>query len=181
MENPNAPPGKSERYAIRELERRFLLAARPDGPIERTAYTSDRYVEGTRLRLRTMTDETGTYYKLTQKVPAADGSPGLMTTLYLSEAEHAVLATLPARTLVKTRRVIGGLIIDEFAPPLTGLCIGELEFETEEALRQFVPPSFVVAEVTHDVRFTGGRYAAMSGEELDAILAEKGVGRLATP
>lgn len=74
MDNPSAPRGKSERYARRELERRFLLAAPPEGPVERTTYTFDRYLEGTRLRLRKKTDETGTHCKLTQKVPASPRS-----------------------------------------------------------------------------------------------------------
>jgi CYTH domain-containing protein len=175
MENPSAPPGKSERYARRELERRFLLAAPPAGPVEREAHTFDRYIEGTRLRLRRKTDHTGTDYKLTQKVPAPDGSPGLITTIYLTEAEYHLFAQLPARTLEKKRRVIGGLIVDELGPPLTGLCIAELDVDDEEELRRFVPPPFVVAEVTNDERFTGGRYATMTAPQLEALLAEKGL------
>ena len=85
MNNPSAPPGRSERYARRELERRFLLAGPPAGPVEKTARIHDRYIEGTRLRLRKKTDETGVHYKLTQKVPASNGSPGLITTIYFSE------------------------------------------------------------------------------------------------
>ena len=175
MDNPSAPPGKSERYARRELERRFLLAAPPAGRVERTAHTFDRYIEGTRLRLRKKTDEAGTHYKLTQKVPAPDGTPGLITTIYLTEAEYDLFAKLPARTLEKKRRVIGGLLIDEFAPPLTGLCIAEIDVDSEEELRRFVPPPWIIAEVTGDARFTGGRYAGMTGEELAALLAAHGM------
>lgn len=74
--NPSAPPGKSQRYARPERERRFLLAKRPAGAAERTARIVDRYLVGTRLRLRQMTETHGsslrTYYKLTQKVPAPE-------------------------------------------------------------------------------------------------------------
>ena len=171
MLNPSAPPGKSERYARRELERRFLLAAPPAGPVTSTMHLFDRYLEGTRLRLRKKVDETGTHYKLTQKVPAPDGLPGLLTTIYLDEAEYALIATLPARTLEKTRRNIGGLFVDQFAPPLSALCIAEIEFDDEATMRAFVPPSFAIAEVTGDVRFTGGRYAGMTGAELETLLA----------
>lgn len=77
--------------------------------------------------------------------------------------------------------MIGGLLVDEFAPPLAGLCIAELELDSEEELRGFVPPPFVVAEVTHDERFTGGRYAGMTAAELAVLLAEKSIRRVGNP
>ena len=107
MENPSAPAGKSLRYARRELERRFLLERLPGEPAVRVAAITDHYLTGTRLRVRSTTerDATGvrTYYKLTQKVPTATGSPGLITTVYIDAAEHALLSSLPALTLAKTR------------------------------------------------------------------------------
>src|SRR5262245_26286823 len=101
LENPSAPPGKSGKYARPELERRFLLAEMLPGKIERTAEITDRYLNGTRLRLRRMTVRTAkhdarVFYKLTQKVPLPQGGPGLITTVYLSEDEHERLAAVPA-------------------------------------------------------------------------------------
>ena len=51
--NPSAPLGKSRKYAIAERERRFLLRGLPaDRLIVRTVHIIDRYLLGTRLRLR---------------------------------------------------------------------------------------------------------------------------------
>jgi hypothetical protein len=64
--NPSAPPGKSQRHARPERERRFRLAGLPAGAVERTTRIVDRYITGTRLRLRHMIESRGnstsTYY-----------------------------------------------------------------------------------------------------------------------
>ena len=75
MNNPSAPAGKSTKYARHEYERRFLLAERPPDPAVRTVAIHDRYLTGTTLRLRRMDDhaEKAPVFKLTQKIPAADG------------------------------------------------------------------------------------------------------------
>lgn len=177
--NPSAPAAKSEKYARPERERRFLLAGLPPGaPIVRTARLVDHYLVGTRLRLRraveTSGDATLTFHKLTQKIPAPDGGPGLITTIYLSRAEYEMLAALPARTLSKTRHSVPPFGVDVFAAALDGLTLAEVEFDSDEAEHAFVPPSFALAEVTHDVRFTGGRLVETTQAELRAALATFG-------
>jgi len=178
--NPSAPPNKSYKYALPERERRFLLVRRPDNqPIVRTAAITDLYLIDTRLRIRrtveTADGTTTTVYKLTQKVPAADGSPGLITTLYLSQREYDAFAAVPARRLTKTRYSMPPLGVDVFDPPLHGLTMAEAEFPTDEAMHGFKPPSFAIAEVTHDVRFTGGRLVVTPREELLQTLASFGI------
>lgn len=161
-------------YARIERERRFLLAAAPDpASVTVTREVVDRYVDGTRLRLRAMTNvATGhTDYKLTQKVP--EGS--LLTTIYLSAAEYAVIAGLPAATLRKTRHSVPPLGVDVFAGELTGLVLAEAEFADDEAMRVFEAPAWVVAEVTDDPRFTGGRLVRAAGREVRELLREYGV------
>ncbi len=107
MEHRDAPAGKATKYAREERERRFLLLGVPDGPCIRRAEINDLYLAGTRLRLRrtveTTATATTTVRKLTQKIPADDGGPGLITTFYLDEAEYQALATLPGAGLTKTR------------------------------------------------------------------------------
>lgn len=49
----------SLKYAVVERERRFLVDHIPDGVVS-TRQIVDRYVEGTRLRLREVTDDDGT-------------------------------------------------------------------------------------------------------------------------
>jgi CYTH domain-containing protein len=170
--NASAPPGKATKYARPELERRFLVATMPPGAIAKTTRLVDRYLEGTRLRLRAATEGDRTIYKLTQKIP---GAPGLITTIYLDEAEHARLATLPALVLEKTRHAMPPFTIDVFARPRAGLFLAEAELADAEQLARLTPPPWAIAEVTHDARFTGGRLAATTEPELAALLASFGL------
>jgi CYTH domain-containing protein len=178
--NPSAALDKSRKYALRERERRFLLAGVPDdAPIVRTARITDNYLLGTRLRLRqsveTAAGVTTTVYKLTQKVPAPEGRPGLITTIYLTQTEYDALAVVPARQLCKMRYGIPPFGVDVFDPPLHGLTMAEAEFASEEALQAFVPPAFAVAEVTSDIRFTGGCLVTITRDELLRELASFGI------
>jgi CYTH domain-containing protein len=166
------------KYARVEIERRFLLAGVPDGEVLRTVDIEDRYLDGTRLRLRRQAQRGGpVVFKLTQKLPrpGADGEQGSITTIYVGEAEHALLATLPAAHLRKTRMSIAPYGVDGFAGPLEGLVLAEAEFESVDAARALVPAAFCVAEVSADPRFTGGTLARAARAEVAASAAEYGV------
>jgi len=177
MPLPSLPrPGK---YARVERERRFLLAGLPeDQPATAIRKITDRYLIGTALRLRHMADEhDGHDYKFTQKIPSDCPGPvqGLITNIYLSEPEYDLLAQLPGKVLTKTRYSVPPLGIDVFAPPLQGLVLAEAEFDGDNALLAFRPPSYVIAEVTDDARFTGGRLVNTTREELTSWLADYGI------
>ncbi|MFE7869619.1 hypothetical protein ACFUYE_04635 [Micromonospora humida] len=173
-------PACGGKYARVERERRFLLAG-PPPPATVTAgrRITDRYLDGTRLRLRR--DESlasgACELKLTQKVPAQRPGhvQGLITNMYLSPAEYELLARLPAATLGKTRLSVPPLGIDVFDPPLHGLVLAEAEFTTDEAAHSFLPPPQVVAEVTDDVRFTGGSLVHAHRDDLLSWLADYGI------
>jgi CYTH domain-containing protein len=177
--NESAPAGKELKYAHLERERRFLLAGSPSQASVGQVAITDRYVTGTRLRVRQMVDMGGAgrpvTYKLTQKVPAPTGQPGLITTIYLDAVEFEVLARLPARTLRKVRHSIPPIGVDEFQGALSGLYLAESEFGSEEASQAFSPPVFAVAEVTADPRFTGGWLANASRQDVLQALAGYGV------
>ena len=180
IDHPDAPSGKATKYARVERERRFLLAAVPDGSPVMCVLLEDRYLRGTRLRLRRSTnldDPDDVVYKLTQKVPAPDGSPGLITNTYLSRAEYDTLAAVPAESIRKVRSSIPPVGVDRFEGPLAGLVLAEAEFDDEAEERAFEPPIDVVAEVTTDVRFTGGALARMTAADIAQLLAGFGVRR----
>ncbi|WP_235619180.1 hypothetical protein [Embleya scabrispora] len=124
-----AHPGK---YARIERERRFLLAAPPaPADVTTTWAIGDRYLTGTRLRLRRVERPDGSCeFKLTQKVPVVrpGAIQGLITNTYLSAAEYDLLATLPARVLSKTRFGVPPVGVDVFDGPLRGLVLAEAEF-----------------------------------------------------
>jgi CYTH domain-containing protein len=178
---PGIVPGHRDKYALVERERRFLLAGPPGGalPAAGQALITDRYLTGTRLRLRQVTrpGSPEPEYKLTQKVPAARPGPvrGLITNIYLSRAEHDLLATLPAAGLAKTRLFFPPYAVDVFGPPWHGLVLAEVEMGTDADLAACPPPPGSVAEVTCDDRFTGGRLAVTPRAELLSWLAEYGV------
>jgi hypothetical protein len=179
--HPDAPDGKERKYAKPERERRFLLARLPSGEPIRRVLIEDRYFIGTRLRLRRTTaidpepDARHVTYKLGHKVPAPDGTPGLITNLYLSEAEYRALATVPSYSLRKTRSSYPPFGVDDFDGPLHGLILAEAEFDTDTAAMLFSPTIEVVAEVTADLRLTGGRLVVTTRDQLRAVLDEYGI------
>ncbi|CAM5241856.1 hypothetical protein SALBM311S_03088 [Streptomyces alboniger] len=172
-------------YARIERERRFLLAGPPaPSSVTVTRVITDRYLVGTRLRLRRAErpDVGACELKLTQKVPfdQPGAVQGLITNTYLSTAEYDLLASLPAVVLSKTRFSVPPLGVDVFDGPLEGLVLAEAEFTSDEEALAFAPPAECVAEVTDDARFTGGSLLRASREELLAWLAEYGI-RPGTP
>ncbi len=176
--NNAAPEGKELKYGNRERERRFLLAAPPAGPVVRTGAITDRYITGTRLRLRRVEwtgGGEGVVYKLTQKVPHPDGRSGLITTIYLTAEEYRVFARLPATPLRKLRHSVPPLGVDLFEGELDGLVLAEVEFPSDDALADFTPPPIAVAEVTEDERFTGGHLITATRAEIAVALAEYGI------
>jgi CYTH domain-containing protein len=176
-----APIGQPDKYARVERERRFLLRSIPeDPPAVRVREIEDRYFPGTRLRLRRVHAPGGqaeTEYKLTQKIRFDEPGAvqGLITNTYLSQTEYELLARLPGHILRKTRYSMPPIGIDVFGPPLDGLALAEAEFATDEQLAAFVPPDYALKEVTADRRFTGGRLARTTHDELAALLSEFGL------
>ncbi len=153
---------RRSRFARAERERRFLLEPRALVPQLGTDGSSghreihDRYLDGTRLRLRKVVHPSGDVaLKLTQKIP---GEPwGQLTTTYLSQAEYDVLSVLPAATLTKVRHG-AGMTYDVFRGRLDGPVMAEVEFDDDDSAAAYATPGGYV-EVTRDPRFTGGRLA----------------------
>ena len=148
------------KYAVIERERRYLLASLPDG-VTGIRDIADRYVTGTRLRLREVRGPDGAVTrKLGHKVRLSDG-PGEIacTSFYLDDEEWAVLAALPARTLRKKRHMVprdGWLVaVDEHED---GTLVAEIDDRDEPSDR--VPDWLdVVSDVTRDEAWTGARLA----------------------
>lgn len=168
------------KYARIERERRFLLDRFPSNTaVERTRHIDDRYINGTSLRLRRMSEEGGpTVFKLTQKIPMADSSPRerLITTIYLTEDEFRIFAQLPAMALSKSRYSVPPFGIDVFKGMLAGLILAEAEFRAADPADTLDLPSFIISEVTADDRFTGGRLVCASPGDLRRWLSEYGIG-----
>ena len=172
---------ESPNYANMERERRWLVASERLPPMTGLPYwiVEDRYLLGTRLRLRKMLDSMSgkVSFKLTKKYEAADPLARPIVTAYLTEDEHRVFAALPGLDLLKFRfKVADGPLafnVDRFQAPLEGLILTEIEQPDDLSLRNIVPPPWSAREVSLDVAFQGEKLAGLSpaqARELIAIL-----------
>lgn len=154
------------KYAWVELERRWLCRDVPWDRVLTTDHLTDLYVTGTRLRLREAVPANGgpPMRRLGRKADVSSAIR-LLTSIYLSPEEFALLSSLPGRRLRKTRHTlaaVGGaaqISVDVFEGPLKNLIMAEAEFEDMEALAAFAAPDFTICEVTDDARYTGGALA----------------------
>lgn len=165
------------RYARLEREQRWLVATLPPGLVEPRKIL-DRYLFGTDLRLRRVESSGEVVFKLGQKIPSP-GNPSVawITNLNVSPEEYRRLCSLGAAVIEKTRWSVPGggprVVVDEFRKRHTGLVLAEVELgEFDSWLRA---PDFALRDVTKDVRFSGGRLAVISDDELAALLLSCGV------
>jgi CYTH domain-containing protein len=156
------------KYAVVERERRWLLPGRPPGLVGEVLAIGDRYLVGTRLRLREVTHEDGAVVrKLGHKVRLGDTAAEIAcTSLYLDDAEWDALAGLPAHRLAKRRTCVSyeGVVVavDEYDGHLAGLVIAEID--TRDGPEVELPADWdVVVEVTRDERYTGAALAEALG------------------
>jgi hypothetical protein len=145
------------KYAVVERERRLLLAEMPSG-LGPPILIKDRYLTGTRLRLREMTEGAVTRRKLGHKVPRPDGGIA-HTSLYLDDSEWTALSVLPGALLIKCRhRHPSGWVVDVHESPHPGLVLAE--YDRGEGAEVAVPADFlVVRDVTDDPSYEGGSLA----------------------
>jgi CYTH domain-containing protein len=151
-----------------ELERRWLIdrAARPDVSGLESTLVEDRYVDDTRLRLRRMTCRERTALKLTKKYETTRPEVRPVVTAYLTEAEYAVFAAIPAVAVTKRRYRLPidgqSWSLDLFEGALAGLELVEAEAADEAVLHALVPPAWATREITHDPRYQCGSLAQTS-------------------
>ncbi len=150
----------SLKYAVVERERRYLLAAVPEG-VRTQVEIVDRYLLGTRLRLREVRGSDGTVIrKLGHKVRLTEGPAEVAcTNLYLNTEEWDVLVSLPAKVLRKRRHFMSrdgfDFVIDEHED-------GSLVAEIDDGERpsEGVPDWLdIVRDVSDDEAWTGARLA----------------------
>lgn len=165
-------PGHGK-YARSEIERRFLVRELVPGG-QSSRLIEDYYLDGLRLRLRRVSADGHTVYKLTQKVRirADDPTEALITNMYLSADEHARLCELPGRDLAKTRTVVPTpshtFVVDEYRGRLQGLRLAEVE--VGDASEPEALPAWLADEVTSDDRYSGGYLASADDQQIRELL-----------
>ena len=154
------------KYAFVERERRWLCAGVPMDRVLWAEAIVDLYVTGTRLRLREARPlDGGPPQRRIARKADVDAATRLITSIYLSEAEFALLADLPGKRLRKVRHHLAptdgvALSVDRFEGELEGLVLAEAEFDSDAALAAFPTPDFALREVTEDARYSGGMLIA---------------------
>lgn len=154
------------KYSIAEVERRWLtdldtvrglLTGRPMNIV-------DRYLSGSRLRLRRVEDGNGDrVYKLCKKYGDHPAGMESITNLYLSREEFLMLQALPGWEVTKERfRVLGGSV-DVYRGDGEGLSLFEREFAGIDAADDYAPPPFARREITADPTFSGAALAKRFG------------------
>ena len=171
------------KYACLEVEYRYLLNRIPDDlPDSLEGWRIiDRYFPNTRLRLRHMQSLSGDehIYKLTQKYRSEtqNAYETTITNVYLTEAEHDLLASVDGKVLMKKRYPYilqsYSLSIDVFEGRHQGLILAEMELETKAGADALALPSFILKEVTEDPFFTGGNLVTMTDEEFRQGLSQR--------
>ncbi|HVQ94050.1 MAG TPA: hypothetical protein VMU51_23630 [Mycobacteriales bacterium] len=170
-----------------QRERRFLLPSLPRALAHGVAaMIEERYIAGTGLTLRrTLTPGGrsagfGPPLTLSQRVRAgSQRSERIVLTDRLTADQYAALARLPAQVLVWRRYLVEltghqcGL--DVFSGELKGLVLAEATFLAAEQSRAFPRPTYAVAEVTGDDRFSAWALVHTSAGQLAILVAEYGM------
>lgn len=168
------------RYTRIEYERRFLVRAdagwtdRVD-PVSRVI--DDKYLRGTRLRLRIVTESQSGHrtIKLTKKAESSSPYFTTISRILLSPHEYRLIDAIDGDRLTKRRFHCTDrgrrFAIDRFEDALEGLVLCEVEADGLDELMEIEPPDFVQREVTEDSFFTGANLCRTTPEDLLARLA----------
>jgi CYTH domain-containing protein len=165
-----------------EMHRSFLIDGLPEPLTRASAHLQifDNYIEGTRLRLRSVRDpDNGSWTRiLQQRFPAAEDNLAVLkvTEIYLIDAEYAHFQIFEGSEIRKNRyfHEFDGRVFafDVFLGALWGLNIARVELGSAEELDRFQPPPFAVLEVTSEPFFDGGVLVTKSFEDVRAELAK---------
>ena len=159
-----------------EMHRAFLIEGLPEPLTRASAHLQifDNYIEGTRLRIRSVRDpETAAWTRiLQQRFPLNDGDLSVLkfSEIYLNDAEHAHFEVFEGTEIRKNRyfHEFDGrtFAFDVYLGKLWGLNIARVEFESVDELDRFEPPPFAVVEITNDPFFLGEILVTKSFEEV---------------
>lgn len=125
-----------------------------------------------KLRVR----KRGDSYEITKKEPVSgiDSSHQNENTIPLTEEEFNELATLQGKRVRKIRYYYeeNGVMyeIDMFQDLLRGLVLVDVEFNSNEDKAKFIPPEWVLADVTQEKFVAGGVLCGKSYADIESYL-----------
>ena len=173
----SADEERSPKYCHVERERRFLVDPAMLPPLDGLpVLIEDRYIVGTRFRLRRMTDEGSgvVALKLAKKYEASKATARPMVNAYLTIDEFALFYGLPATTIVKRRYdlQVGNKLfgIDRFEGALAGLMLAEVDAADDASLAAIDRPYWAICDVSYDPAFQGGALTRLDAPGLVELL-----------
>jgi len=148
-----------------EFYRLFLIDGLP-GPLTPASshlQLFDKYIENTRLRLRSIRDPYSRSWTrvLQQRFSISDGESSItkLAEIHLNDAEYTLFEKIQGREIRKNRYFHEfdrlSFAFDVYLGDLWGLNTAKVEFETPEPMENFLPPPFAIFEVTNDPFFAG--------------------------
>lgn len=148
-----------------ELHRLFLIEGLPEPLTPASAHLQlfDNYIDGTRMRLRSIRDPyTNTWIKVLQqrfRVDEHHGAVSKLSEIYLNDAEYGVFERFEGREIRKNRyfHEIDNreVTFDVFLGQLWGLNTARVDFVAPDEMRDYMPPPTFVLEVTNENFFDG--------------------------
>ncbi|MEQ1606570.1 MAG: hypothetical protein ABL999_17050 [Pyrinomonadaceae bacterium] len=167
-----------------ELHRLFLVEGLPEPltPASSHLQIFDNYIVNTRLRLRQIRDPYSQKWTrvLQQRFPVIEehGTVTKLAEIYLNDAEYAAFERFAGREIRKNRyfqeidRV--SVAFDVFLGLLQGLNTARVDFETKEAMENYLPPPFFIFEVSNDPFFAGENLVTKKFAEVQNEVAKVG-------
>jgi len=173
-----------------EIRRTFLLEGLPEPLTRASAHLQifDNYIEGTRLRLRSIRDpQTAGWTRILQQrfpIVPKDLATIKFSEIFLNDIEYAHFQTFEGTEIRKNRyfHEFDGrnFAFDVFLGRLWGLNIARVDFGALDEYEQFLPPPFVVFEVTNNAFFLGETLVSKTFDEVRAEVTRIG-GRYVEP
>ncbi len=127
------------------------------------------------LRIR----KSGDDYEITKKEPVSgtDSSHQYENTIKLTLAEFSELNNLTGKRLRKIRYYYKendiNYQIDIFQDQLKGLVVVDIEFDSNEEKSKFIPPTWLLSDVTQDKFIAGGVLCGKSYSDLEEELTKR--------
>lgn len=162
-----------------EYHRLFLVEKLPEPLTPATSHIQifDNYIEGTRMRLRSVRDpQTKDWTRILQQRFVVDENNLAVTKLaeiFLNDGEYAAFESFEGREIRKNRYFhefdLVSFAFDVFLGELWGLNMTRVDFGDGVEMERFEPPPFAVFEVTNDPFFwgpnlVGKKFADVRGE-----------------
>lgn len=151
------------KYGKYEYERTYLLDSDclVDKEIIAQKELIDIYFLDTRLRLRQQIENDELKYKLTKKEELHSAKAGIkkINTLYLSEIECKILSKIEGIKVKKMRYIIKinkhRIGIDKILINGQNIYLGEVEFDSESEMSNFIMPLKPSKEITNIKEYNG--------------------------